>query len=66
MFNWRESIRRSHPDIADELIKILERVEPDLFHCNCYGGVFSPAYFKEQGGVTDDDDENICDNCYEV
>ena len=50
--------------IEDELIKIIEEAEPDLFHCNRCGGVFSSAYFEEQGGVVDDDDENICNNCY--
>ena len=65
MSTWKKNIRYKHPVIANELIKILDRTEPNLFHCNKCGGVLSLAYFKKQGGVIDDNDENICNNCYE-
>lgn len=40
--------------------------ELEIFTCNQCGESKSPNYFAKQGGVYSEDDENICDACYEA
>lgn len=39
--------------------------ELEIFTCNNCGSSLSKNYYTKQGGVTAEDDENICDDCYE-
>lgn len=35
----------------------------EIFTCNVCGEMRSKNYYKKQGGVTSEEDENICDEC---
>lgn len=37
--------------------------ELEIFTCNACGMSRSENYYKKQGGITSEDDENICDEC---
>jgi len=37
--------------------------ELEVFTCNRCGMARSKYYYEIQGGVTSEDDENICDEC---